>query len=481
MDILNVVMQKIKLLIISLILLLNFNLVLAISNVQHSIDGNKVTLTYQGIPPFWINVRGETNIGQNGGYLWAKTYANSFSYDMSFAINPSKKFYYGVKDNQWSNTVSFTLSNTCSNNLSFDEDTQLCMEQQVLNKIQDIRTKLKVCGSCDNLSQPIVSLNGGDKASIYNVYLDNKKVRKFMPVFSIDDISVIDDPQNVLRFNLSYNQMVDGTNSIKFLIPAQGEYFQNRYDVLTPYQTTNIDYTIVKKQGIYGASYFFILKKDTIFDINNITAMFDSIAQSESGLAGLSNVEPYYVIAMPTLLGIAALGGEGNFYLGNQMMSINFGGEKYYNEYNKDVFKGEFAHEYVHSLQSKPETGLYGVNDGFFMEGMADAMAIYEGYRTWNEVGIYDEQIEPGCSQLTNPQVMHTLGRCIFKHLNQSGYLDENFFYRLFHLPGDSYNLYTCDINLQDTYCTSELNKLISYSANQNMTSFIREELLGNI
>lgn len=100
------------------IILLPVQSVSAISNVQHFVDGNKVTITYQGTPPFWINIRGDTNIGQDGGYLWAKTYSNSFFYDMSFAINPSKKFYYGVKDTSWSSTNSFTLqtNSVCKNN-----------------------------------------------------------------------------------------------------------------------------------------------------------------------------------------------------------------------------------------------------------------------------------------------------------------------------------------------------------------------------
>lgn len=83
--------------------------VFAISNVQHSVDGNKVTLSYQGTPPFWINIRGDTNVGQAGGYLWTRTYSSSFSYDMSFAINPSKKFYYGIKDTGWSMTNEFLI------------------------------------------------------------------------------------------------------------------------------------------------------------------------------------------------------------------------------------------------------------------------------------------------------------------------------------------------------------------------------------
>lgn len=81
-----------------------------ISNVQHSVNGNKVTLTYQGVPPFYVNIRPDTNIGQDGGYLWAKTNSPSFSYDMGFAINPSNRFYYGVKDAEWSATDNFLLN-----------------------------------------------------------------------------------------------------------------------------------------------------------------------------------------------------------------------------------------------------------------------------------------------------------------------------------------------------------------------------------
>ena len=98
--------------VIFFVFLMIIQCVSAISNVQHSVDGNRVILTYQGTPPIWINIRGDTNIGQSGGYLWVKTNSNSFSYDMSFAINPSKKFYYGVKDTSWSSVYQFSLTGT---------------------------------------------------------------------------------------------------------------------------------------------------------------------------------------------------------------------------------------------------------------------------------------------------------------------------------------------------------------------------------
>ncbi|MEE9525536.1 MAG: hypothetical protein V3V78_02915 [Candidatus Woesearchaeota archaeon] len=107
-----------KILIFVLVLILNIFLVSAVSNVQHFVEGNEVTFTYQGTPPFLINIRPDTNIGQNGGYLWARTDSNFFTYDMSFANNPSNQFYYGIKDTfieaVWSEGAIFELGQTVS-------------------------------------------------------------------------------------------------------------------------------------------------------------------------------------------------------------------------------------------------------------------------------------------------------------------------------------------------------------------------------
>jgi hypothetical protein len=94
---------------IFIIFLLSIPLSFAIYNVSHSTIDNQVTLTYDGNPPFYINIRNDQNIGDFGGYLWAKTNLKSFTYDMSYAINPSKTFYYGVKDSEWSEISDFSI------------------------------------------------------------------------------------------------------------------------------------------------------------------------------------------------------------------------------------------------------------------------------------------------------------------------------------------------------------------------------------
>jgi len=99
-----------------LTILLSVPLVLAISDVQHSINENQITITFQGTPPFDINIRNDNNINQPGGYIWARTNQNSFTYDMSFAINPPGIFYYGVRDTEWSgvNTIDLDQPAECT-------------------------------------------------------------------------------------------------------------------------------------------------------------------------------------------------------------------------------------------------------------------------------------------------------------------------------------------------------------------------------
>ncbi len=74
--------------------------VLAAAQVQHSVDGNKVTFTLTGTPPYLINIRadGDVNaIGQNGGYAWIRATTNSYTVDLPF-IPATQKIVYGVRE-----------------------------------------------------------------------------------------------------------------------------------------------------------------------------------------------------------------------------------------------------------------------------------------------------------------------------------------------------------------------------------------------
>jgi len=102
-------MKKSVIIFCDLIFILSVSFILSISNVQDFVNGTEVTITYEGAPPFFITIRQDANIEQEGGYLTSITSSNSFTYDMDFAINPSGKFYYGVKDTDWRDVGEFSI------------------------------------------------------------------------------------------------------------------------------------------------------------------------------------------------------------------------------------------------------------------------------------------------------------------------------------------------------------------------------------
>ena len=191
-------MHKIKeMMIIFSVFLMIIQSVSAISNVQHFVDGNRVILTYQGAPPFLIKIRPDTNIGQNGGYLWAKTYSNDFSYDLNFAINPSKTFYYGIKDTSWSNTNNFHLGEVQKPSLYIVKDTDSLLRASSFIK-KEVNT-------------PLIFYLPGREEEIINFIHSFKSVIAVTLVYSTDNNFVN------LENKLSNNQIQFSKKSIDSL------------------------------------------------------------------------------------------------------------------------------------------------------------------------------------------------------------------------------------------------------------------------
>jgi hypothetical protein len=87
---------------------------ISISDVQKTVIGDIIYLSFNGIPPYLINIRGDADYFHTGGYVWAKTNANTFSADLSFAVNPIGKYFFGISDSQSSYKGSFSLGNNGS-------------------------------------------------------------------------------------------------------------------------------------------------------------------------------------------------------------------------------------------------------------------------------------------------------------------------------------------------------------------------------
>ncbi len=358
--------------------------------------------------------------------------------------------------------------------LVFDHLSDMYIEKTVYDTLAEIRSVLQICDSdCGNMPQPIIALANGTAPAVINMYFHGTPVRRFrLPAFQID-FCVIENPGDVIIINQWLE--VNGTNSVKYLIPPEYEYPSREYDrcrILIANQSSEMRYELIKHPGKHGTVYFISINfSERYNNFKEIVSRFDAIAEQQSNIAG-KKTSPYYVIAMPAIFA-NLLGDEGTFYRGDNLITINYGcREDLVNR--KDILQGTFAHEYAHILHEN--LWINYSHSSFFMEGMADAIAIYSGFRNWENVGLFDQDILPGCSYLPNPEVPHTLGRCIFKHLDQEGYLTKEFIYNLLH-PDRIYNLTSCDIYLQDTQCLNELKVLFEYSSGQNMTSFIQTEI----
>ncbi|MGD0576915.1 MAG: GPI anchored serine-threonine rich family protein [Candidatus Staskawiczbacteria bacterium] len=451
-------------------------------NVQWP-QGSTQTITYSttGIDHVSINLA-EASLGGGGHVIAANQPASgSYSWKIPTTYSPAPDYWIQIIGYTSSNIPVLPFKNSQSfsivtakncGSLVWDAETGVCMEKPVSDFFNNyFRTIVKTCDNCTNLPQPVISINGGTLPATLNVYLDNKKLLNWYFLPLTDSHTIISNPSN------AYEEFsgVTGTNTISYLIKTAGTYFQNRYEILTPNQTTSIKYNVVKRTGKYGSAYFFVLANSDI-DMNGAMNTFDSIALKESTLAGLNTPDPYYVMVWPSMIG-GTLGAEGDFYFGNHVMSVSYGGEQYYDQ-NPNVFAQEISHEYTHDLQA---TKHIPYSAGFMTEGMADAVAIFSGFKSWSDVG-FGGQITPGCINDYNPSEIHSMGRCFFKHLDQDGYLTTTFMNRLFNPnPTDTFTgLSFCSDKFTEPDCVADLTKLLNFLTGKDMTTFVQKELQSN-
>jgi len=227
----------------------------------------------------------------------------------------------------------------------------------------------------------------------------------------------------------------------------------------------SIEYQIKKEEGKYGNAYFFLVEENKNWKNSETVKSFDEIAEKYSEIVK-EQVPPFYLaISLPwEIYDIAELPGE-SCYLGG-ILVLSYGPIANIGTSGDHMGVGEFAHEYAHYLQD--DLGLFFNYHypSFLTEGMANALAVYKGYREW---------VNWNCAS-TKP---HELGNCIFYHLQNKGYFSDNFFYRLHH-PDKEYFSKKCE-NLGDKECLKGFSALLAYAANENMNHFIENNLLLDI
>jgi hypothetical protein len=90
------------------ILLLFLPLTLAVSSIDHRVDGSELIIDFNGDSPFYISIRSSKEISDKGGYVLAKTGSKSFSIDIDFVDEDS--FFFSVKDKSWSDARRISIS-----------------------------------------------------------------------------------------------------------------------------------------------------------------------------------------------------------------------------------------------------------------------------------------------------------------------------------------------------------------------------------
>ncbi|MBI4210434.1 MAG: hypothetical protein HY544_02930 [Candidatus Diapherotrites archaeon] len=355
-------------------------------------------------------------------------------------------------------TCAECLSSSCfkAYNTCFEKETNVIMSLLTAN--------LRIGAECPN-DTPTVSIAGGAKESALEIQLEGKPIGTYYLVDLIQNASVVYDPNNSISLNSIPNIVC--AKKIKFLIPNETPIADAK---LLPNQTTVLNYKIVKKSTTLSS--YFIATENSKIDFDGVQKNAENIKSKYSAITGLNrNVSAIYG---PRTIMIV-LGAEGNLGFGDSV-SINYGDEETYKTLGVKILVQEFAHEYAHSLQTNMVQKYKG-DSGWLIEGSADGLAIYSGFRSFQDVGFNEAPIPAGCQNLPfRTMVGHDLGRCIFKHLQQSDYLSDEFFKKVYN-PEPEFDFSNCSLELTDVKCTKPLKEFLQYATGKDMGDFMQTEL----
>ncbi len=253
---------------------------------------------------------------------------------------------------------------------------------------------------------------------------------------------------------------------------------------LWPGEEKKIMYQLAVDEGNLGFVQFYSTK-DSGLDVQKIFTRVKDVTQTIDRVTGKQHL-PYSIFIMPAPIS-HLLGGEGNFYLGEGKITMNYGEVLTVDCIGMcavlRMIENEISHEYTHAIQSErgpqkwPDPKL--PTDSCFYEGMADALTVYLGYNEQQkllEATTYAEGCPKSIMQINN--MPHNFGRCLFGHLMQENAFSEDFFKRLFN-PEMKYLFEdACDVSLAQT-CQKYL-ELFNWASGRDLTRVLKENIKGN-
>lgn len=244
--------------------------------------------------------------------------------------------------------------------------------------------------------------------------------------------------------------MVSGASSARLETDAC-EAEVTHYHLAVPWNgTLHIPFQATGYADSRGSSWFFRYSGyDPQVEHPTLHGQLSGIAKE---LVQLLDVDPVVFQAwlMPTELAIP-LGGEGNFSMGNGLITVNYGNPDWIAAMGgaTALILHEFSHEYTHEL-FLPVSSSYVGNNTCLNEGIADAVGNSLGY-------VPDADFCPdsgagcayaaGCGGITE---IHAAGNCVLWNVKNAGLLDANALRKLFH-PSRIFSFDSCDFGSDQT------------------------------
>jgi hypothetical protein len=269
---------------------------------------------------------------------------------------------------------------------------------------------------------------------------------------------------------------IDGTYKVRFLFgdltATPPEMFIYRLqEPLIPNQNITIRYKFSTTEDSLGEVYLYKKKGDIFeYDLPEAKSELNKISTDEDSMVDRLHVF-YEVYLIPMAL---ALHGEGSFYLGDGMISINTGAG------TLSGVQYTMVHEYNHALffNSSIRNQYHG---SCFLEGLANAMRVHLGYETRElkfSCGSYGEPPDclgqDGCSVYSEP---HNKGNCLFAYIYNESLFSDNLFRGIFH-PQHNFNFDSCDYDNRIT--ADSLLVLLSESTGQDLTDLLKNKVKLN-
>jgi hypothetical protein len=174
----------------------------------------------------------------------------------------------------------------------------------------------------------------------------------------------------------------------------------------------------------------------------DINQRSEPIITGERSATGIMS-DPINAFFVPTeLLGNV---GEGNFFLGNGIISVNYGNPPYIDAKGGilPIVMPEVGHEHTHALFDKVWDFFSGSNT-CLNEGTADALPFTLGFmpeENFGPVGLDGLSFDADC---TGTHEVHDVGNCYYWHVKKQGLLTPDFMRGVFH-PQHHYDFDSCD------------------------------------